>query len=284
MSGIVDLTDSPVAKKQKMEDSEDMIELETLRTEFKLLTEEENEELKPLTEEQKSIEKVEHKKRADAVKELQTSHDKQIADLRKRHAEETEALRKEHSNALTSVVAPIQAKMRDIRNKRSEEKKELLMQIDDKVEEIGLSNCARCEKEVHKDVLQEQDDYDTEHYGDYLCSDCIDYHTCQKCDKESKQSTWIECKVCSEDACCVIPRSNIKGLCECHGGDSWAGQSSYHSTNYLLCNSCFDEVEGKDIKYMTCGVYTCGDCRYGHREGCRGCTVEDDFSYSRGGW
>ena len=38
----------------------------------------------------------------------------------------------------------------------------------------------------------------------------------------------------------------------------------------------------KDIKYMTCGVHICGDCRYSHRDGCKGCTVEDDFSYSRG--
>ena len=118
MSGIVDLTDSPVAKKQNTEDSEDMIELQTLRAEFKLLKNEEDEELKPLMEELKSIEKVEHKKRDDAVKELQTLNDKQIADLRKKHAEEMEALKKEHSNALISVVAPIQAKMRDICNKR----------------------------------------------------------------------------------------------------------------------------------------------------------------------
>ena len=283
MSGIVDLTDSPVAKKQKTEDSEDMIELQTLRAEFKLLKNEEDEELKPLMEELKSIEKVEHKKRDDAVKELQTLNDKQIADLRKKHAEEMEALKKEHSNALISVVAPIQAKMRDICNKRREKIGELVMQIDNKVEENGLSNCARCEKEVHEDELQEQDDYDSEHHGDYLWSDCIEYHTCQKCDKESKQSTWTECKACSEDACCVIPRNSIKGLCECHGGDGWAGQSSYTTDKLKLCDSCFDEVEGKDIKYMTCGVYTCGDCRYGHREGCRGCTVEDDFSYSRGG-
>ncbi len=247
------------------------------------LIDEENEELKPFTEELQSIEKVEHKKRADAVKELQTLHDKQIADLRKKHAEEIEALKKEHSDVLTSVVAPVKAKMRDICNKRSEEKEELVMQIDDKVEKIGLSNCARCEKEVHTDELKKQDDYGSDYYREYLCSDCIDYHTCEKCDKESKQSTWIECKVCSEDACCVTPRNSLKGLCECHGGDSWAGQSSY-TTNYLLCKSCFDEVEGKDIKYMTCGVYTCGDCRYGHRDGCRGCTVEDDISYRRGGW
>ncbi len=222
------------------------------------------------------------------MKELQTLHDKQIADLRKKHAEEIKALKKEHSDALTSVVAPVKAKMRDICNTRSEEMKELLMQIDDKVEKIGLSNCARCEKEFHTDELQEQDEYGSDYYREYLCSDCIDFHTCEKCDKESRQATWIKCKVCSEVACrdCVDVRSGMKGLCECYGGDSYAGQSSYTmiQTNYLLCNSCFDEVKGKDAKYMTCGVYTCGDCRYRHREGCRGCTVEDDFSYSRGGW
>ena len=125
-------------------------ELETLRADYKLLTNEENEELKSLREELQSIEKVEHKKRADAVKDLQTLHDKQIADLRKKHAEEMGALRKEHSNALDIVVAPIKAKMRDICNKYREKMKELVMQIDNKVDEIGLSNCARCEKEVHE--------------------------------------------------------------------------------------------------------------------------------------
>ena len=263
-----------------------MVELETLRAEYNLLTDEENEELKPLREELQSIEKVEDKKRDDAVRELQTLHDKQIADLRKKHAEEMEAVKKEHDNALTSVVAPVEEKMRDIRNKRKEKIKELVKQIDNKVEEIGLSNCARCEKEFREDELQVQDDYDTEYHGDCLCSDCIEYHTCQKCDKESKQSTWKECKACYEDACCVIPRINIKELCECHGGDNYFGQSSYRSTTdkLMLCDNCFEEVEGKDFKVMTCGVFTCDDCRYRHREGCRGCEVEDDFSYSRGGW
>lgn len=261
-----------------------MVELSKLRAEYELLNKEENEELKPLREELQSIEKVEHKKRDDAVRELQTLHARQIADLRKKHAEEIEAVKEEHANALTNVVAPVKAKMRDIRNKRKEKINELVMQIDSKVEEIGLSNCARCEKEFHEDELQVQDDYDTEYHGEHLCTDCIEYHTCQKCDKESKESTWKECKGCYEDACCVIPRDSIKGLCECHGGDSYLGQSSYTKDKLKLCDSCFEEVEGKDTKAMTCGVYTCDDCRYRHREGCRGCTVEDDFSYSRGGW
>ena len=262
-----------------------MVELETLRAEYNLLTDEANEELKPLREELQSIEKVEDKKRDDAVRELQTLHDKQIADLRKKHKEEMEALKKEHSSTLTSVAAPIHAKIRDIRNKRKEKIEELVMQIDSKVEEIGLSNCARCEKEVLEDELQEQDEYDTEYHGEHLCSDCIDYHTCQKCDKESKQSTWKECKACYEDACCVIPRVSIKELCECRGGDIYFGQSSYTTDKLIeLCDNCFEEVEGKDTKAMTCGVYTCDDCRYGHRDRCRGCTVEDDFSYDRGGW